>query len=278
MNNSDKIYRKVLEEQITALDKEIMQLKKEIEKAKVFVRSKEVELLTLTEEKDRIEEELRQMEELANLDKKYADNSVIELLDVASSKIGERRDRLSDEIKELERERETASNVGKTKIDFKIKQRNDILEAMKKGSNHIDKAQHSIMMKQSSIQRLLKRKYVKQQATIDYYDVKKDSNEALRRTIGFKEDSIGDRIFQMRSAYFDAQIKFQEEVLEEMHNHKLIGIKGAKAMVLSKHAISNIKKIRDTIQKNRDERQQQMDDMFNTPEEMGQEAQFSASL
>ena len=278
MNNSDKIYRKVLEEQITALDKEIMQLKKEIEKAKVFVRSKEVELLTLTEEKDRIEEELRQMEELANLDKKYADNSVIELLDVASSKIGERRDRLSDEIKELEREREAASNVGKTKIDFKIKQRNDILEAMKKGSNHIDKAQHSIMMKQSSIQRLLKRKYVKQQATIDYYDVKKDSNEALRRTIGFKEDSIGDRIFQMRSAYFDAQIKFQEEVLEEMHNHKLIGIKGAKAMVLSKHAISNIKKIRDTIQKNRDERQQQMDDMFNTPEEMGQEAQFSASL
>ena len=278
MNNSDKIYRKVLEEQITALDKEIMQLKKEIEKAKVFVRSKEVELLTLTEEKDRIEEELRQMEELANLDKKYADNSVIEALDVASSKIGERRDRLSDEIQELERERETASNVGKTKIDFKIKQRNDILEAMKKGSNHIDKAQHSIMMKQSSIQRLLKRKYVKQQATIDYYDVKKDSNEALRRTIGFKEDSIGDRIFQMRSAYFDAQIKFQEEVLEEMHNHKLIGIKGAKAMVLSKHAISNIKKIRDTIQKNRDERQQQMEDMFNTPEEMGQEAQFSASL
>lgn len=278
MNNSDKIYRKVLEDQITALDKEIMQLKKEIEKAKVFVRSKEVELLTLTEEKDRIEEELRQMEELANLDKKYADNSVIEALDVASSKIGERRDRLSDEIQELERERETASNVGKTKIDFKIKQRNDILEAMKKGSNHIDKAQHSIMMKQSSIQRLLKRKYVKQQATIDYYDVKKDSNEALRRTIGFKEDSIGDRIFQMRSAYFDAQIKFQEEVLEEMHNHKLIGIKGAKAMVLSKHAISNIKKIRDTIQKNRDERQQQMEDMFNTPEEMGQEAQFSASL
>ena len=273
MNNSDKIYRKVLEEQITALDKEIMQLKKEIEKAKVFVRSKEVELLTLTEEKDRIEEELRQMEELANLDKKYADNSVIEALDVASSKIGERRDRLSDEIQELERERETASNVGKTKIDFKIKQRNDILEAMKKGSNHIDKAQHSIMMKQSSIKRLWKRKYVKQQATIDYYDVKKDSNEALRRTIGFKEDSIGDRIFQMRSAYFDAQIKFQEEVLEDMHNHK-----GAKAMVLSKHAISNIKKIRDTIQKNRDERQQQMDDMFNTPEEMGQEAQFSASL
>ena len=278
MNNSDKIYRKVLEEQITALDKEIMQLKKEIEKAKVFVRSKEVELLTLTEEKDRIEEELRQMEELANLDKKYADNSVIELLDVASSKIGERRDRLSDEIKELERERETASNVGKTKIDFKIKQRNDILEAMKKGSNHIDKAQHSIMMKQSSIQRLLKRKYVKQQATIDYYDVKKDSNEALRRTIGFKEDSIGDRIFQMRGAYFDAQIRFQEEVLEEMQNHKLIGIKGAKAMVLSKHAISNIKKIRDTIRNKRDERQQQMEDMFNTPEEMGQEAQFSASL
>lgn len=278
MNNSDRIYRKVLEDQITALDKEIMQLKKEIEKAKVFVRSKEVELLTLTEEKDRIEEELRQMEELANLDKKYADNSVIEALDVASSKIGERSNRLSDEIKELERERETASNVGKTKIDFKIKQRNDILEVMKKGSCHIDKAQHSIMMKQSSIQRLLKRKYVRQQATIDYYDVKKDSNEALRRTIGFKEDSIGDRIFQMRGAYFDAQIRFQEEVLEEMQNHKLIGIKGAKAMVLSKHAISNIKKIRDTIRNKRDERQQQMEEMFNTPEEMGQEAQFSASL
>lgn len=265
MNNSRTVYVNILDERAREIGKQIREVERTISNMKKATGSLEVKLMSLKNEYKKIEAEKEEYNQTRI--NKYDNYFSINVLDVAHDKTTAKKEKLEQEIRELnELKNQLKTNRAINKSAKKIAKKQEIVRNLQNRTTKIGKVQRNIIMSKRVILNMKNKAFSKQEARIEYLDNKINDKMTLRDSLN-PENSIKDRIidniYDIQEQHYINKKEREEAILMEMKNRKVITI-GTRAIVMSKMAINKLKTGINSMKN-------QLNEMFEKNEELEDE-------
>lgn len=250
MNNSDRVYKELLQKNLSTL-KRSMDILSRKRSGLTDRRPAEIEALRL--QYKQIEEELEKFEARKDFSKRK--EKKLDRLDEKADKIiakKETHEKKIEDLQELRKKLKTAK--GSRKIDKNIEHQHRIIRHLQKKNARIDFRQKVIMLpKYYRIQK--KDKMLnKQQGRVNLSTDKLLINEHLQSQLD-PQNSVIDRIksvvYDIKGNHYAKKIARAEKLLKAMQEkNSIIGMFGARVTVLPKSAIEKLRRRKKRIRKN----------------------------
>lgn len=242
MNNSDRVYKELLQKSLSTLKRSIDILSR---KNDGLTDRRPVKIEGLRLQYEQIEQELKNFEARKEFSERK--EKMLEHLDEKAEKIVAKKESHEEKIQELENLRKKLKTVrGTRKIDKKIEHQHKIIRRLQKKNARIDFRQKVIML--PKYYRIQKRDNLlnKQQGRVNLVSDKLLINERLQSQLD-PEHSIIDRmksaIYDIKGKYYERKLGRREEILKAMQEkNSIVGMLGARVTALPKSAIDKLRR------------------------------------
>lgn len=254
MNNSDVVYKRLLNEELYKIKKEIYSLERKNHGIRAITDKTAVEIERLKLRYNQIDEEIKAFEnrqELSGIKEKTLDK-----LDERIDKNYNKQQQVSKNIEELKAlKTQLSSTRAKRKVNKEIEHQRALLRKMKNRNVKISNIQRSLMMpkykKEAKKQKLLNNA----QAKVNIAQANYNDNIALQSMLNpdtsFK-DNILNVIYDIKGNHYLKKLNYATEVLEQMQkSNSSIVMRGASAAVISKKVADKLRKKMNQEQINR---------------------------
>lgn len=242
MNNSETVYREILQKSLNRITDEIILLETQNNKLMNMITSSEKRIERLKLEREQISKELQSRIETKQT---KVDGVTKEFIDDRIKAIAEKQENHSKRINELESlKREVNSNIARAIINRRINHERKKMARLKSATNIISDVQKAMMMPKYVVDRYRLGKYAKRQGNVNYYENK--VNEIENRQSGLNpEENIVDKI---KSTYYDIKGKHYAKKLDKSRNLlKKLQQKGVPNRILGANAAAISKKDADKL-------------------------------
>lgn len=242
MNNSEAVYREILQKSLNRITDEIILLETQNSKLLNIVTNSDKRLEQLRLEQEQIRQELK-----GRIDTKQSkvDGIATEFIDDRIKAISEKQEDYSKRITELESlKREVNSNIARAIINKRINHEKTKIRRLRGAKNLISDVQKAMMMPKHIVDRYRLGKYSKRQGDVNYYNNKVSLVEAKKNALN-PEQSIIDKA---KSAYYDRKGKHYAKKLSRANKLlEKLQKQGTKTHILGANAATMNKKNTDKL-------------------------------
>ncbi len=163
----------------------------------------------------------------------------IEKIDSKISEVNEEADKLYSEIDSLRRAADSAEDsLEKTRLLAKAKSKQKRLEELQSKRIKFSNRQRSILLRKNKKESLKRKMIAKQEIAIAKNEVK--AKEAYDKQMhledNFVNDLVVDNALEVKRRSNEWKVSFNRDVLDNLKESKLVGIKGARAIAIAKTA------------------------------------------
>lgn len=256
MNNSETVYREILQKSLNRITDEIILLETQNNKLLNIVTSSSKRIERLLVEKEQIQKELKSRD---SLNQTKVDGVAKEFIDDRIKAIAEKQGNHAQRINELEGlKRKVNSNFARAVINRRIMHERKKIERLRSATNIISDVQKAMMMPKYMVERYKLGKYAKRQGNVNYFENRLAEVENKQSLLNTGESIVN----KVQSVYYDIKGKYYAKRLDKA-NKKLEKLQqkgvqnrilGANATAISKNAVD---KLRQRMQKQMKEEQQE---------------------
>lgn len=266
MNNSDKVYITMIQDNIKSLTKKIEELEVKNNGVRSILDSTTVKINGLKLEVQQLAQELKNYESRMNLSDKKEEK--LNNLDEKATKILNKVATHEEKIKELQQLKNNLKTArAKRKIDKQIEHQQTLIRLLQKANTTIDIRQKVIMLPKYYVTKKKDRLLNIAKARVNLNAEKIEDLNMMKKALN--ENSIIDQvksvIYDIKGVYYLKRFNYSKEVLERMKNsNSMVNLYGANAITLGKKAINKLRK------KN-EKKEETATDLVNESETKGQE-------
>lgn len=249
MNSSDVQSKKILEDKLKDVEKNIKTLEDRLGKAKRVCSSIEIELAGLKNEREELKEAIDIHSKRLDIFSDRKD-SVISALDSLHELKEEKKGDLQVKIDELkDKQRTVSSNYAKKKIGKQINRLEDKIKKLQKSQVRYEKIQRRIML--PKYKKLLKetKKESFAKGRVDYYEQLIRDNSAIRDAIdpSSRFSAIQKNRYDRKEKKYLRKRERAEDVYQQIIDNSgcLMRMRGARITSFAKRQIDKIRAFRD---------------------------------
>lgn len=252
MNNSDRIYKEMINDSIKKINERIADLEKKNKGIRAILGDFDEKIESLKVESNQLKNQLEELEQ--RIARRVEVNEVGEiLLDIYDEK-SENNVAKQEEIRQnIERLEALKGNLqtsrAKRKIAKKIEHQQNIIKRLQKKSVRIDKKQRVILFPKTRKEQKRNRLMSRQQGKVNVVTSKINDNNELQAMLNPESsiiDSMKSTIYDIKGAFYQRKLKHSKDVLETMQNsNTIIALRGANAITLSKKAANKFRQIQE---------------------------------
>lgn len=242
MNNSETVYREILQSSLNRINDEIILLETQNNKLMNLITSSEKRIEHLKLERKQIQLELKNRIET---NQTKVDGITKEFIDDRIKAIADKQGNHYKRINELESlKKEVNSNVARAIINRRIIHEKKKVARLRSTTNMISDIQKAMMMPKQAVDRYRLGKYAKRQGNVNYYENKVNEVENHQSNLN-PEKNIVDKA---KSVYYDIKGKHYAKKLDK--SRKLLEKlqqKGVQNRILGANAAAISKKAADKL-------------------------------
>lgn len=242
MNNSETVYREILQSSLNRINDEIILLETQNNKLMNLITSSEKRIEHLKLERKQIQLELKNRIET---NQTKVDGITKEFIDDRIKAIADKQGNHYKRINELESlKKEVNSNVARAIINRRIIHEKKKVARLRSTTNMISDIQKAMMMPKQAVDRYRLGKYAKRQGNVNYYENKVNEVENHQSNLN-PEKNIVDKA---KSVYYDIKRKHYAKKLDK--SRKLLEKlqqKGVQKRILGANAATISKKAADKL-------------------------------
>lgn len=242
MNNSETVYREILQSSLNRINDEIILLETQNNKLMNLITSSEKRIEHLKLERKQIQLELKNRIET---NQTKVDGITKEFIDDRIKAIADKQGNHYKRINELESlKKEVNSNVARAIINRRIIHEKKKVARLRSTTNMISDIQKAMMMPKQAVDRYRLGKYAKRQGNVNYYENKVNEVENHQSNLN-PEKNIVDKA---KSVYYDIKGKHYAKKLDK--SRKLLEKlqqKGVQKRILGANAAAISKKAADKL-------------------------------
>ena len=254
MDNSDRVYLRVLEARISGLNKRIERIEKNMKFHRLRASRDEKEILTLKKQIEKIELEKEELQRVNH--NQYHNTSFIQRLDSKSEQTNKDIDKVQEKIQKLqEAKKQLLTKRAQNKNKNEIIRLNNYLEKLKRKQCRISGTQRMIVMSKKVKNNIRERAFAKQEAHIDYYSNQLNDTTVLRNSLDMDAKGLrGIKNKILNSVYERKEqrlMKKKEKHVALLDNMQTKGttIVGGRAMMIGKNALNRLRAGRDLVRR-----------------------------
>lgn len=243
LDNSETIYREILQKSLNRITDEIILLETQNSKLLNIVTNsnKRLEHLRLEQEQIRLELEGR-----IHTNQTKVDGRATEFIDDRIKAISEKQGDYSKKITELESlKREVNSNVARAIINRRINHERAKIQRLRSAKNVISDVQKAMMMPKHIADRYRLGKYSKRQGNVNYYENKVNEIENRQSKLSPKEniiDKVKSKYYDIIGKHYGKKLDKSRKLLEKLQQKGVqTRILGANAAAISKKATDKLR-------------------------------------
>lgn len=208
MNNSETIYRQILQKSLDRITEEIVLLQTQNKGLLKIFSASERRIEKLRIEREQIQSELNERDKTSEREDSIPNG----FLDGRINAITEKQTKHSQQLSELEQSKKYVhSYLGKMRINSRIKHERKKILRLKSTKNIISDVQKAMMMPKHVINRYRLGKYAKRQGDVNYFQNKLQDSEAKKELANTTPNIIGN----VMSVYYDFRGKYYAKKLEK---------------------------------------------------------------
>lgn len=243
MKLSEEEYKKLIQDRVEGINKEIEELKQRQAEARNVSLSLESRIIGLTAEKKELEKQLINYTGMSFSDSKLEKR--INDLDDRYKNNEDRKVVFQNKKNELETMKNAATTkYAKNRIQKRIDKLEHSFEKLQKKGARIQGLQRRMIMPKFRKENLKRRIIDRQFGRVSEYQDRMIANEELRDSL--KDKVFGrftSKIYDMKAKHYKRRYDRSLEVLTNMQNkNSLIGIQGARVAVIGKRAVDGFRK------------------------------------
>ncbi len=244
MNNSETVYREMLQKSLNRITDEITLLETQNSKLLNIVTNSSKRLERLRLEQEQIQQELKSR---SDTNQTKVDGIATKFIDDRIKAISEKEEDYSKRITELESlKKEVNSNITRAIINRRMNHEIAKRQRLRGAKNLINGVQKAMMMPKHIVDRYRLGKYSKRQGNVNYYNNQVNLVEAKKNALN-PEQSIIDKAksayYDWRGKHYTKKLSKANKLLEKLQNKgSKTHILGANAAGISKQAADNIRK------------------------------------
>lgn len=208
MNNSEIVYRQMLQKSLNRITDEILLLGTQNNKLMNMITSSERRIEKLKIEREEILQELKERQQSNTQQVENAPNAFLDNQIVSTEEKTKSHAKRISELEELKKQ--TSSNIARAIMNRRINHERKKIARLKSTKNIISDVQKAIMLPKHIIDKYRFGKYAKRQGNVNYYENKVE--EIKKKQENIKEDNI---ITKVQSAYYDIKGKYYAKKLEK---------------------------------------------------------------
>ena len=245
MNNADRVYKEMLEKELTQINYKITELEQKNKGLRALTDKTTVAIEKLKLQASEIKDQIDNYNERIELG--AVSETFVETFDEIVEINDERKQEINANIQELEKVKANLKTQRAIrKIDKKIEYQQKKLAKIQKGNNRISGIQRTFMY--SKHKKAMKQQQILNgaQAKVNVADANLKDNQALKEMLDPKnslKDAILDKVYDIKGQYYQRKKDRAVEVLEQMKkSNSTIKMRGAKAIVITKNLKNKLNK------------------------------------
>lgn len=259
MNNSDRVYKSILQDKLTKINKQILELEKRNKGLRLLTDQTTTKIEALRLQSASIEEEIKNFTERQELN--AVSDTFVETFDEVVGIHDEKRQTVQANLEELRQlQSQLTTKRARRKIKKKIEHQQKVLNRLQKSDTRISGVQKAFMYPKAYHEmkknQLLHKAQAKVNVAEENYNDYSEMQAMLKPEESMK-DSLLNIVYEIKKNHYAKKAGRAAEVLEQMQQSKtIIGMKGAKAVVITK----NLKnKLNDNLRMDQVKQEQTLD-------------------
>lgn len=238
MNNSDRVYKSILQDKLNKINKQIIELEKRNTGLRLLTDQTTTKIESLRLQAAQIQEEIAQFTERQEIN--AMGDTVVETFDEIVGFHDEKRQTAEATLAELQQlKSQLTTKRAIRKIEKKISHQQQILQKLRKSDTRISGIQKAIMYPKAYREMKKNQILAKAEAKVNVAEANVQDMEALQAMLDPEssiKDSILNTVYEIKKAHYLRKADRANQVLEQMKQSKgIIGMKGAKAVVITKN-------------------------------------------
>lgn len=244
MNNADRVYKQMLQDELDKTNRKIADLEIKNQGLRLLLDNTTVEIESLKIKAENLKDKIANFTERQELD--AVSDTFVETFDEIVGINSEKREQAEENLQDLRqlRERLTTRRAIR-RVDKKIEHQQKILERLQKSDARISTVQRAFMAPKRFIESKKEQILFNAQAKVNVAESTYNDIEELQAMLNpeasFK-DSIMNIVYEVQKNHYLKKLNHASEVLSQIQSsNNIVAMQGANAIVISKKLGKNLK-------------------------------------